>query len=203
MRIPHRELESFRRNPRAWLTRKQQAPPFEGRRLWNESALRMAVHWLHKNHTLDEAARKLRFYARKDPDLDGRRAALQRLAAYALWHNQSGRVTTHVQVRFPSWDDSSLTLGGSIDRMDFLAGAAQPIQAIFLGRHTVRWRDELRMPLAQHATAALLGWPPREVAVGVQLIDGSPPEIHHYPPNELADAVDELEHLRSQVADLA
>jgi hypothetical protein len=202
MKIPHRELESFRRNPRAWVTRRLQAPQFNGMRIRNEAALRMAVHWLHKGHTLAEATHKLAFYARKDLDLEGRHKVMQRLVAYERWYRKSARTTTHTKLYLPAWDSEPLPLGGYVDRVDVVVNSAQPMQGIFLGRHTERWREELRMPLAQHAISSFLFWPPDEVVVGVQLIDGSGPEVRHYASAEVSEALDEFEELRSQAADM-
>ena len=202
MKIPHRELEGFRRNPRAWVARSLQARRFNGMLIWNESALRMAVHWLHKGHTLEEAADKLAFYARKDPDREGRHKVMQRLIAYERWHRRSGRTTTHTKFYLPAWDLGPLPLGGYIDRIDVMVSSAKPMQGIFLGRHSERWREELRMPLAQHAISTCLSWPPDEVAIGVQLIDGSEPEVQHYSIAEVSEALEEFEQLRSQAADM-
>lgn len=202
MKIPHRELESFRRNPRVWVARSLQAPQFKGMRIRNESALRMAVHWLHKGHTLTEAAQKLEFYARKDPDLAGRHKVTQRLFAYERWYRRSGRTTTHAKLSLPAWDLGPLSLGGYVDRIDVVVSAMQPMQGIFLGRHTEHWRRELRMPLTQHALSTFLCWPLDEVAVGVQLIDGSKPEVQHYSAAEVSEAIEEFEQLRSQAADM-
>jgi hypothetical protein len=198
MRVPHRELERFRRDPRGWLARQRQKPPFKGMRIRNELALRMAVHHLHKGHSADEAAVKLRYYARKDVDVEGRREVLQRLAAYVRWYSNSGRDASHSKFNFPSWDDGELVLGGYVDRIDLVLGDAQPMQGIFLGSYRPRWSEELRMPLAQHALATFHSWPVDEVAIGVQLIDGSPPELSHYSEEELAQAIAEFEDLRGR-----
>lgn len=204
MRVPHRELERYRRDPRAWVSRKLQEPPFRGMRILNEYALRMAVHWFHKaeEHTLEEAARKLAYYARKDPDLDGRHDALERLRAYVRWYRGSRRKATESKLRLTAFDDEPISIGGSVDRVDMVRGESQPMQAIFLGPHTGRWREELRMPLAQYAIADFYGWPPEEVAVGVQLIDGSGPNVWHYREEELEEALREFRDLRSRIADL-
>jgi len=202
MKIPHRELEIFRRNPRAWVARSLQAPTFNGMKIWNENALRMAVHWLHKGHTLAEATQKLVFYARKDPDLAGRHKVMQRLVAYERWYRRSGRTTTHSKFSLPAFDIGSLSLGGSIDRIDVVVSSAQPMQGIFLGPYTNSWREELRRPLAQHAISTFLFWPPEEIAVGVQLIDGSEPEVQHYSSAEVSEAIQEFGQLRNQAADM-
>jgi hypothetical protein len=161
----------------------------------------MAVHWLHKGHTVEEAASKLVFYARKDPDLEGRHAALERLFAYERWHRESGRITTHVHLPLPPWEPSPVTVGGSVDRIDMLPAAAQPVQIIFLGRHAGHWRDELRMPLSQYALANAFGWPTEEVVVGVQLIDDGEPEIHHYSSADINAALAEFGELRRGVVE--
>jgi hypothetical protein len=171
-------------------------------RIRSEVALRMAVHWLHKGHTLKEATQKFEFYARNDPDLAGRHKAMQRLVAYERWHRRSGRNTTHAKLYLQAWDLGPLPLGGYVDRIDVVVSAAQPMQGIFLGRHNERWRGELRMPLAQHALSTFLCWPLEEVAVGVQLIDGSEPEVQHFSSIEVNDALEEFGQLRRQAAEL-
>lgn len=162
----------------------------------------MAVHWLHKGHTLEEAAQKLEFYARKDPDLAGRHKVMQRLVAYERWHRRSGRTTTHTKLYLPMWDLGPLSLGGYVDRIDVVVSAVQPMHGVFLGRHAERWRGELRMPLAQHALSTFLCWPLDDVAVGVQLIDGSEPEVQHYSSIEVSEALEEFAQLSSRVADM-
>jgi len=202
MKIHHRELERFRRNPRTWVARSLQAPQFKGMRIRNEVALRMAVHWFHKGHTLEEAAQKLELYARKDPDLEGRHKVMQRLIDYERWHRRSGRTTTHTKLYLPAWDLIPLPLGGYVDRIDVIFGAAQPMEGIFLGRHSEHWRGELRMPLTQYALSAFLCWPLNEIAVGVQLIDDNEPEVRHFSSTEVSDALEEFRQLRGQVADM-
>lgn len=202
MKIPHRELERFRRNPRAWVARSLQAPPFNGMRIRNELALRMAVHWLHKGHSLAEATQKLEFYSRKDLDVEGRHKVVQRLVAYERWHRRSGITTTHAKFTLPAWDAGPISLAGYVDRIDMQLNSAQPMQGIFLGRHSENWRGELRMPLAQHAISTFLCWPLAEVAMGVQFIDGTEPEIQHYSSAEISEAIEEFGQLRGQAADM-
>ena len=127
---------------------------------------------------------------------------MQRLAAYERWHRKSARTTTDTKLYLPEWNSGPLLLGGYLDRIDVLLSPAQSMQGIFLGRHTGRWREELRMPLAQHALSTFLCWPPDEVAVGVQLIDGSEPEVQHYSSFEVREALNEFAELQIRVAAL-
>lgn len=202
MRVPHRDLERFRRDPRAWVARKLKAPPFGGIRIRNEAALRMAVHWLHKGHSLEEAERKLEYYARKDPNLEGRIDVMRRLSAYAQWYQGSGRHASTIRLPIPVWAEGPIALGGYLDRVDLVLHHQQRMQGIFLGRHADRWRAELRMPLTQHALADFHGWPLEEVAVGVQLIDGSDVEVQHYSAAEVREALDEFRELSDRAADM-
>jgi hypothetical protein len=81
-------------------------------------------------------------------------------------------------------------------RLDVLS---RGYRALLIGSYHQGWKDQLRMPLLQHAVAMRYGRPIEDVEIGMQHFDGSGLVMTRYSKAEIATAELEFKKLSKTV----
>jgi hypothetical protein len=197
-RISHRDLESLRSDPAAWVASKKSGgfPRFG-----YGAALRNAVSHFHK--TGDSSAALAHMLASLDKNnlnnQQRRQESEDDLAAYihALAKSNSIFIERNPKVFLPL--GNGVILGGLISKID-LNPTDGSYQAILLGPFSATWKDELRMPLIQRAIANKMKRDESDVQVGVQAL-GDALMLASYSAHEIDEAFDEATELTTSVID--
>jgi hypothetical protein len=166
MRIRLSDLESARRNPRAFAQGKLSGPTgYRSRYL----TLRTVAMNFHAQNDLAASAALLDQRLRKQfKTTTGNKLCMEKLQTYVAAFEALGtsvaRVRNNVTVRLPE-EYAPFAVSGQVSRLDVapLGG----YRAWLFTNKSDPWRDELRFPLLQLASADQLGVGPEEVIPGV------------------------------------
>ncbi len=199
MKLSHGQLESFRRDPRAFISQ-QSAPRFGGMsmfRVWQYS-----LKHLHANNTQD-AVDYLRqsvhahFKVNKanNARLEG---MVEQLHIYEKSFNELGHVAIHVLRAIKLEISPKLTIGGELARLD-LALAGGYAAYVLIREPEEQWQEQLRFPLIQSHLAKELKCALGQVAVGVYFVQTGIHLKRKYSASRVKAAMDEAITLAAQV----
>lgn len=172
IRISHTEFSSAQQDfPRWW--RAKQTPTTSGRMLGYAQVVKLSIYKFHK-----EQGNRASALAHFDRLVTGRltnaqkifRARLQ-LESYVDWYARSAVIVADQRVRLSLSLGADVVFGGEISRLDV---SGNRYRAVLLSPAAPRnWQSETRIPLIQLAIARKYERDDQDVAVGVQLLDGT------------------------------
>ena len=185
MKISQSELEGCLKQPRSWLREKLSTPAHPFKTGYNR-ALLLSIFNYHKTGQAIVARQYLRDIVQRHQFKDLTRIDEIEVAfeAYVGWCERENLAVadSHVLIRF---DSGYLTLVGEVSRVDV---TRDNYRAVLLGPIPSNWERQLRMPLIQKAISEKFARPVREVAVGVQELDGTDLQVRSYTTAALARA---------------
>lgn len=197
MRISHRELAQFQRNPAEWISKKDN-PTANFRRQGYNQCLREGIYFFHR-HENDKMAREyiqdriIKLGLKNEPRIQ---KTLRYYDTYIDWF-QSRKITTarsRVTLNFDI--GNGLILGGIICRIDMIP---QGYRAILLQEIPLQWEEELRMPLIQRGIARTFYRPEEDFKVGFQELDTSNLVDNSYSKKEIDNAQMIVKQLAEEV----
>ncbi len=195
-KISHSQLAQCQRNPSQWVS-KQVNTTFRGTSY--NHCLREGICRFHRDGNLQEAREytKKLFQSYRLNNKPRIQNSLARFDAYINWF-QNEKITTidsRVRLRFNLGHD--LSLGGFILRVDM---TPQGYRAILLDEISLRWEEELRMPLIQRGLARFYHRSENKFAVGIQELDSSNLVETSYSRADIDDAEQIVRQLAEVVA---
>lgn len=206
MKIPLRELEQVRKDPRTYLRKREGA----SRGAFNSKSTyatlqRAALHYHKANGDLDIARKYLEVaYAKQFKDqrsLKGNLVKLDRYAAaFTMLGNRVFRRNDLLTVSLPEGLSREITLTARIPRLDLTSTG----YAVWLfAKDPSDLRAELRLPLILDTYSKKLSASLNEITVGVYDFTTSNYERYNFSQREIDRAVAELEQLVDRLVSIA
>lgn len=206
MKIPLRELEQLRTNPRAYLRKREG----ESRGAFNSKSkyatLQRAALFYHKsNGDLDKARKYLEAsYVKQFKDQKSLQGYLLKLDRYAAAFTRLGnRVIKRydlLTISLPEGLSREISLTARIPRLDLTSNG----YAVWLfAKEPSDLRAELRLPLILDTYSKKLSAPLSEITVGVYDFATASYDSYNFSQREITKAVEELEQLVNQLVSIA
>ena len=198
MRVKHRDIEELQRDLRGWVARTRAAQRVVMKTGYGQ-ATRLSIYRFHRGDSPRRAQQylqdlldrlSLKNETRRDECSDS-------LAKYIRWRGRTNLVYVQDRLRLGMLMSNGVLLGGEIPLIN-LNAEEETYQAIMLGEKAPDWRGQLRMPILQAAVAERLERNPEDVLVGIQALDGSALDVHHYTQREITEALREVVELTSR-----
>lgn len=207
MKIPLRELEEARHDPRAYLQRQRRAAQGEIR--FNpknkHQTLKRAIYVFHKSNDLQAAHDYLeKSYLKQFKQTKDLILYAEKLEKCAIEFNQSGatvfKVNDRLVVPLPQdLNDAGVIVSGEIPRVDLTDDG---YTAWLFSKKTEQWEDELRLPVIQFAYAQILGAIEDEIKIGVYDFSQGTQKLFSFPEQQLSIAQNEFHELLKQILKL-
>ena len=188
MKISHAEIETCRRNPRAWIAQKIN-PGGGGPRTGYDGVIKLGIYRFHKTLDAMDAIQYIDKAFKSYGLTSASRITLSiaTLNSYIGWYYQASPIVVGCKLLLDFDLGSSWRLGGLISRVD-LDTSTGVYNCIILGKEPHDWQHQMRMPLIQRALAYKLQRPETNISVGFQNLDGSSIELGSFPMNEVDEA---------------
>jgi len=206
MKIPLRELEQVRKDPRTYLRKREGA----SRGAFNSKSTyatlqRAALHYHKSSGDLDSARKYLEAaYAKQFKDQRSLKGNLEKLdryaAAFTMLGNRVFRMNNLLTVSLPEGLSREITLTARIPRLDLTSKG----YAVWLfAKEPTELRTELRLPLILDTYSKRLSSPLDEITVGVYDFATASYESYNFSQREINRAMAELEQLVDRLASMA
>jgi hypothetical protein len=201
MRLSHTELAECLTDPRSWLAMKRSATG--ARTLGYDQILKLGILRFHKQGGVkpEEARQHIRAILGRQPKLRDetrKKELVRRFDKYVDWYLEAGVIVGGIRTRVAVQASALLTLSGEVSRVDVVDGG---YRGVLLGRHSVEWKEEVRMPLLQLGLANVLARPVAEVGIGVQDLDGGGLQATRFGSQAIARAQKRLRDLAKTLAE--
>jgi hypothetical protein len=206
MRIPLRQLEEVREDPRAYL-RKRERPnrsEFYGKSKYL-TLQRAALHYHKEKGNLESAREYLQdAYARQFKDQRSLQGSLDKLNNYAGAFKRSGNIVFKVRdqltLSLPETLSREISLTAQIPRLDLTTKG----YAVWLfSKEPADLRSELRLPLIQDAYSRKLSAALNEITVGFYDFSTSNYESYSFTQREINRSTAELRQLLGRLVSIA
>jgi hypothetical protein len=206
MKIPLRELEQVRKDPRAYLRRREGASGggFNPKSKY-ATLQRAALHYHKSNGDLDRARKYLEdAYAKLFKDQRSLQGSLIQLNRYADAFAQLGsrvfQIRDRLSLSLPEAISREINLIAQIPRLDLTLNG----YAVWLfAKEPSDLRSELRLPLIQEAYSRKLSARLDEITVGVYDFATANYESYSFTQREINKATDELGDLVERLVSIA
>lgn len=194
LRIPLRDLEELRRDPKAYIRRRKNQEEFFSPKSKHQILLRSVFTYHATNGDLDYARSYLqKIYKEKEfKDKKGFQSLIEKLDSYVNSFTQLKSavfdIRRNIIVPLPE-DISGIRVSGQIPRLDITSTG---YLAWLFARETSQWESEIRLPIIQSVCADILAANIDEVSVGIYDFSVSAGTVYNFSQGEVEEAKEEL-----------